>query len=198
MMTYYGGYRTRTFADIFPTADTFTTEISKIGTECGAGAIVPSGASLRQIYYLLYARYGNSHIAYSDENQFIYGVFSTIYMYGANWQKHLDIQQKLRGMTENDLLAGSRAIYNKAFNPNTSPSTDTLEELVTINEQNTTNYKRSKLDGYAALLALLQSDLTADFIAKFNKLFIKVVAPDYPLLYATYPTTNNEEEELSL
>ena len=39
-------------------------------------------ANATTLYYLLYARYGNSHIVNTDENQFTYKLFSTIFMYG--------------------------------------------------------------------------------------------------------------------
>ena len=134
---------------------------------------------------MLYARYGNSHIAYSDENQFRYAVLSKIFMYGPAWEKRIEIQRNVRSLSEDDILQGSKAIYNHAFNPNTEPSTDALNELPFINDQNTTKYRKSKLDGYANLMALIETDVTETFIATFKKLFITIVAPDYPLLYAT-------------
>lgn len=176
--TYYGSYRTRTFAEIFPSVTDFFTAYN--------GEQIPAKLSeetATTLYYLLYARYGNSHIAYDDENQFRYALLSTIFMYGPAWEKRLEIQDNLRGLTEAELLQGSKAIYNHAYNPSTQPSTGTLEEINYINDQNTTNYKKSKISAYADLLALLEMDVTESFIYQFKKLFITIVAPDYPLLY---------------
>jgi hypothetical protein len=78
-------------------------------------------------------------------------MFSVIFQYGPTWQKRLDIQAKIRGLTDSDILIGSKAIYNTALNPSTAPSTGSLEELTYINSQNTTNYKKSKLEAYAQL-----------------------------------------------
>lgn len=176
--SYYGGFRTRTFADIFPTVAEFIDEYNELPFEKNVDELLT-------IYYLLYARYGNSHIAYSDENQFIYSLFSVIFMYGPTWEKRLDIQTKLRGISDEELLVGGKAIYNHSYNPGSAPSTSTLEEILTINDQNTTNYKKSKMEAYSMLLDLLETDVTEDFINKFKKLFITVLAPDYPLLYVT-------------
>lgn len=189
--TYYGCYRTRTFANIFPDLNTFQKEFNSVQ--------IPKEVSddiIPTIYYLLYARYGNSHISYTDENQFKYGIFSTIFMYGPSWEKRLDIQKKLRGLTEAEILQGSKAIYNRAYNPSQAPTTSTLEELNYINDQNTTNYKKSKMAAYADLIALIQTDVTERFIAEFKKFFIVVVAPDYPLLYASYPEDYEIDEEI--
>lgn len=41
------------------------------------------------------------------------------------------------------------------------------------------------MEAYAQLAALLETDVTEDFLNKFKYLFIKVAAPDYPLLYET-------------
>ena len=37
------------------------------------------------------------------------------------------------------------------MNPGTEPSTGSLEELTSINAQNTTGYKKSKLDAYMSV-----------------------------------------------
>lgn len=173
----YGSYRQRKFTEIFPNVEVFMEEFAESPlsqtdfTEIGA------------LYYLLYANFGNSPISNSDENQFKYRLWSTIFMYGPTWQKRLDLQKKLRALSENEILAGGKAIYNHAYNPNNSPSTQTLEELDYINDQNTTNYKKSKMEGYSILLSLLETDVTKEFIDKFRPLFLKFVTPEYPLYY---------------
>ena len=104
-----------------------------------------------------------------------------------NWEKRLDIQDKLRAIPELDLLSASKIIYNHAYNPGTEPTTATLEELEAINEQNTTNYKRSKLDAYGTLIDLLETDVTSSFLDKFKRLFIVVVEPQKSLYYENDP-----------
>lgn len=183
--SYYGGYRTRTFADIFPSYEDFADAYTASALKIEFSAEGQPGLSLPQLFYMLYAHYGNSHIAYSDENQFIYYMWSIIYQYGPTVIKKREIQDRLRALSEEELRKGGKAIYNHSFNPSTEPSTSTLEELLTINDQNTTNYLKSHMDAYANLLALLEEDVVDDFIHKFRRLFIKVLAPDYPLLYTT-------------
>lgn len=179
--TYYGTYRTRTFAEIFPSYEEFEAEY-----EASKLAItLEEGLTLAQLYYMLYAHYGNSHISYSDENQFKYYLYTIIFQYGPTAAKERYIQDKLRGLTDEELTLGGKAIYNHSYNPSTAPSTSTLDELLTINDQNTTNYKKSHMEGYANLLALLKKDVLDEFIHKFSRLFIKVAAADTPLLYAT-------------
>lgn len=182
--SYYGGYRTRSFADIWDNEEDFVEEYGNFPTGSLTDTNLQQG-DIEGLYYLLYARYGNSHSAYSDENQFKFAIFSTIWQYGPTWKKRLEIQQNLRGLTEDDLLRGGKAIYNHSYNPNIAPSTSTMEELLTINDQNTTNYKKSKIEGYANLMALLETDVSEEFLGKFKKHFIKITAPDYPLYYTT-------------
>ena len=148
-----------------------------------------SDANANLLFYLLYARYGNSPIANRDVNQFQYKVFSIIFQYGPTWAKELEVQKKIRALSDDDIKLGSKAIYNQALNPQTEPSTASLEELTYINQQNTTNYKKSPLEGYAILMELLKQDVTEDFLRKFNVCFKKFVTPEKPLIYVT------EEEE---
>lgn len=176
----YGNYRTRTFANIYTSVEDFLSDYKEVR--------IPQKLTdelAATLYYLLYARYGNSNIASSDETQFKYKVFSTIFMYGPAWQKRLELQEKLMGLTDDELMRGSTAIHNTALNPSQAPSTQTLEELTYINQQNATKYKRSKLEAYASLYALIETDVTEEFIGKFKKLFLTVVAPEEPLWYVT-------------
>jgi hypothetical protein len=174
----YGNYRTRTFTNIFESFEDF----DEAYRDCGIPTTL-TNASLTTLYYLLYARYGNSSIASSDENQFIYKVMSTIFMYGPAWEKRLDIQKKLIELSDDEIVKGTTAIHNAAYNPSQQPSTQTLEELDYINQQNTTKYKKSKLEGYATLYSLIETDVTEEFIGKFKKLFITIVEPNLPLWY---------------
>lgn len=176
----YGTYRYKKFTDFFPSIDEFNELL-----EDNTWANVLSTSSNTALYYLLYAQYGNSTIANADENQFKYKLLSVIYSFGPSWEKKLNIQKTLRSLTEDELILGSKAIYNHSYNPSTTPSTSSLEELETINEQNTQNLKRSKLDAYGSLYSLITNDVTTEFIRKFRPLFLQVVAPERPLLYET-------------
>lgn len=139
------------------------------------------------LFYLLYARYGNNPISNFDITQWKYKLFSIIFQYGPAWEKRLAIQDRLKQLTEADpeFRKGSKAIYNQAMNPATEPSTATLEELTYINQQNTTNYNKSLMDAYAQLWGLLDTDVTEDFLKRFQKLFKQFVMPEKPLIYVT-------------
>ena len=105
--------------------------------------------------------------------------------YGPTWEKRLDIQKAIRDLTLDDIRLGSKAIYNQAMNPSTEPSTSTLEEITYINQQNTTNYKKSPLDGYSMLLELLDTDVTKEFVDKFKICFKTFVSPERPIIYVS-------------
>lgn len=176
----YGNYRTRKFTDIYPNVQSFLAEYRNIGIPIS----VPNEIA-QTIYYLLYANYGNSHIASSDETQFKYKMFSLIWQYAPNWYKKREIQDTLRSLSEQELLAGSTQIYNNAQNPETEPDTQTLEELKYINAQNVTKNKRSKLEAYSALYDILSRDVTKEFINQFKVLFLVIAQPELPLWYIT-------------
>lgn len=178
----YGNFRTRTFANIFEEEDVFSLTLK----ECGIPLKITE-ESLSTLFYLLYARYGNSHIASYDENQFIYKVASTIFMYGPTWEKRIEIQDSLRKLTEEELLKGGAAIYNSANAPGTSLADNVGPDgkVDYISGQNTTDYYKSKMEGYATLASLLETDVTKEFLDKFANLFLKIVEPYSPLWYVT-------------
>lgn len=173
-------YSTVKFTDIYPSSEEFINDYQTIGIP--AKITVENATTL---FFLLYGRYGNNPIANWDENQFKYKLFSIIFQFGPTWEKKLQIQDVLRNLTEAELLTGSKAIYNHAYNPSSAPTTATLEEIDYINDQNTTNLKRGKLEGYQLLIGLLEDDVTGYFIDKFKVLFKQFVAPEQHLEYIT-------------
>ena len=176
----YGSYRQVTFTDVWGDAQSFLSEYKSNGIQTTI-----SEQSATTLYYLLYSRYGNSTVASSDTNRFKYDVWGTIFSYGPTWEKRLEIQEKLRELTDDDLFTGAKQIYNHAFHNGAPPATSYLDELPAINEQNTSKHKKAKMDAYAMLISLLETDVTQQFLDKFKKLFLIVVQPEKSLWYAT-------------
>lgn len=177
----YGSFRNLKFNDIWEDP----TEFIDYYSNCGIPAELKSEDSVKTIFYLLTARYGNSTIASSNIEQFKLKVMSIIFQYGGTWEKELEIQRKVRELSDADIETGSVTIFNHSFNPSTEPSTDSLTELPTINEQNTNRVKRNKIDAYASVLDILKKDVSEQFLSKFKKLFLYVVQPEAPLWYET-------------
>jgi hypothetical protein len=180
----YGNYRTRSFNDIYNNEEKFLEDFT-IYSELGLNPNLINDSSIKTIFYLLCAKYGNSHISNSDENQFKLKLFSNIFQYAPYWEKKLDVQSRLRNLSEEELRDGAKQINNHSYNPSTAPSTDTLDELITTNEQTATKFKKSRLDAYGLLLELLERDVTEEFLNKFKKLFLVIVEPQLPLWYIT-------------
>ena len=184
------GYSTKLFTQIFDDYGTFKYHY----IHCGIPQTIDSDDSvstsnLQTLYYLLYAKYGNTPIANFDENQFIYKLFGVVFQYGPTWEKRLDIQNKLRKLTEDEILKGAKTIYNHAFNPETAPSTGDLTEITYVNEQNTQNFIKNKLSAYSELMSLLETDVTGEFLNKFNICFKKFARP------GTFIFEESDEEE---
>lgn len=186
--TLYGSYRTKKFGDVWSTFNDFVADYQTNGVPKTIS--IDEGESdegnLINLYYLLYARYGNDVIASSDLQRFKMSLFAIIWQYGPNWAKNLEIQHKLRELTDAEITQGSVQIYNQADNPSTDPSTDTSEFLQYVKTQNTSINKKGKLEGYALLDSLLKRDVTQEFLNRFKPLFKTVVEPEELLLYEDY------------
>ena len=180
MFELYGNFRTRKFDEIWDNVDEFVDDYKHNGIP----ALI-SDDNINTLYYLLYSKYGNSPIASSDEERFKYSLFRIVWEYGPAWEKKLAIQTKLRSLSEDQIIEGSKQIYNNASNPAIEPGTFTDEELTYINNQNVTKSKKGKLEGYAFLIDLLEDDVTEGFLSKFSKLFLTIVLPEFPLWYVS-------------
>ena len=180
----YGSYRNYKFTDIWDNASDFLDDYNDSGMRGTPEYITDD--NVRLLYNLLYANYGNSTIASCDPTQFQYKLYSIIFQYGPAWQARLKVQLKLKDLDLDspELTSGSEQIYNHAYHPgNGITSQDGL--LDNVNEQTHAMKKRGQLEGYDYLLSLLDTDVTGEFINKFKKLFITVVAPEMPLWYVT-------------
>lgn len=179
----YGTYRNETFTDIFPDLATWQTEVTACQLPLTTLIGAANSTQMTQIYYLLYAKYGNSVIAGADVNQWKYRLFAKIYQFGPTWWKRMELQKDIRALTLTDLQTGGKVIYNHANNPSTAPSTATLTEIEYIDDQNTSNYQKSKIEALTLQWGMLDDDVTGVFLEQFRKLFLTVVAPEIPLLY---------------
>lgn len=171
-------YETILFSEIYESSDDFLEDYANIGIPTTI-----STESATTLFFLLYARYANNPIANFDITQWKYKLFSIVFQYGPTWEKRLDLQNKLRNLTDDELVMAFKGIYNHAYNPSTAPSTSTLTELQYINDQNTNTSTRGKLDAYGKLWDLLEADVSEEFLKKFVNIFKKFVAPEKPLLY---------------
>ena len=176
-------YITKTFAQVYGSYDEFKSDYDDLISLVSGGIIPLTANNIRATYYLLYARYGNTPIVNYDETQFKMKLMSVIATYGPVWEKKKAIQVSLRGLSEAELLQGAKQIYNHAFNPSTEPSTQELEELTHINDQNVTNNKKSKMEAYSILWSNLHVDATDEYMNKFKNCFSRFVGDQYPIIY---------------
>ena len=176
-MSDYNCYSTKIFTEVWDEVDKFVTDLNNSPF---AGSIKNETAN--KLFYLLYQKYGNNPIANRDENQFKMKVFGIIFEYGSTWEKRLEIQTKLRGLTEEELVIAGKSIHNHANNPSTDPYTASEDTLSYIDDQNVNTSKRGKLEAYSTLWAMLE-DITEPFLRKFEKCFKLMVNPVRTILY---------------
>ena len=171
-------YSSPTFIEVFPDLNTFSTTFkstsyySLLDNEFSDGSIAIT-------YSLLVSKYGDNPIANFSQDMFKNKLFSIIYEYGPTWQSKLLIQKKLRNLSEAEILLGTTTIYNRASNPEQAPTTDTIDELTYINDQNTQKFKRNKSTAYAELYSILQDNISDIYINKFKVCFRQIVSPDF-------------------
>lgn len=191
--TYFGAFSNRSFLDVFPDADTFLAQFKQFSDGVTLYYTL-SDSEVKFLYLVIYGRYGSEYIASSNVSRFKTSIFNIVLLEGPIYIKRLDVQKRLMDLLDDDeILAGGKAIFNKALNPGNLPSTADLQEIEYINEQNTTNYIKSPTEGYSLLLSLLQSDYTERFLRNFRKLFLKILAPNYARLYDVEELNENIE-----
>lgn len=176
-------YITKTFSQIYESYDDFLADYNDLIGLVSGGVAPLTANNIKATFYLLYARYGNTPIVNYDETQWKMKIMAIIATCGPTWEKKKAIQVSLRALSDADLLQGAKQIYNHAYNPSTVPSTQELEELTHINDQNVTNNKKSKMEAYSILWANLHVDSTDEYMNKFKNCFSRFVGDQYPIIY---------------
>ena len=128
-------YDTKLMTEVWNDASSFLTDYQNVGIPTTI-----SNQNATTLYYLLYAKYGNTPIANYDENQWKYKVFSIIYQYGPTWEKRLDIQTTLRGLQIADLIddGSYRALTNQSGTEKSSKTgSDNNTRTLNTTEKNT-------------------------------------------------------------
>ena len=183
-----GEYCNPSFVEVFNSAESFLEGYHN----CGIPTTV-ADESITTLFYLLYAKFGQTPIKSNDKNLFAYRCYQIIFQYAPAWEKRLEIQNTLREISLADssvLYQGAKTIYNHAMHDGSAPSTQTLTELGYIDSQNTTNYKKAKVDALAELEAMLETDVTELLLNKFKPLFSQWLRPDTPVYYITESNEN--------
>lgn len=142
-----------------------------------------TNGTMTTLYYLLWARYASSHIRSDYPQQWKMKLMMTVFEYGPTWSKRLEIQEKVRNMSDDEIQKGTIMTYNSAMNPDGAPTTETWETLKGINSQNKNLYQRGKLDSYAYIDQILKTDVTREFVEKFKKFFDIMASPGMKLDY---------------
>ena len=172
------------FCDAFPDTQSFIDYYNNCGVEKTI-----SQTSLTNLYALLMTRYGENHYSGSQEI-FKLSVMTTIFQYGPAWEARLEIQKKIRDLTEEEIQSGDINVQNQAANPSTENTQNKpFDPLTYINNQNASTITRSKLAAYSLKYNQIVTDVTEEFLVKFKPLFRKIVA-NPPLYYIT-----EEEDE---
>lgn len=112
-------YDTKLMTEVWDNVNDFCYDYQHVG--------IPTTISVENaatLYYLLYARYGNTPIANYDINQWKYKMFSVIFQYGPTWEKRLSVQKTLRDMQLSDLLDNGsiRELYESDESSSTTGS----------------------------------------------------------------------------
>ena len=183
-ITYSDGYYTRIFSEVFESFEEFMTAWNESPLKTSDF----SEPELELIFYNLYARYGDSHIRYTNEFLFKQRLISTITAQGRIYLKRKEIQSKLMAMSDDDTREGFKNIINAANNPNRTPGTNTNDELPYIESQSVSKGFRGKLEGLQGLDALLDSSFGRKFYDAFKPLFIQILGKQKTVYFVTeYP-----------
>lgn len=181
--SYYGSYRNFKFTELFPSLDHFIEKYEENPLPLTDYFGAADSEQVSTLYYLLYATYGNSTISNADTNQFYFGLFSTIFNYGPNWWKKLEIQKEIRELTIEQIKTSSHLITNFAQNPGTTPEADTTKPLNYIDTQDVAISVRGDIQALTAHYDVLKDGETKRFLDHFRHLFLRIVEPEIPLWY---------------
>lgn len=185
---YQKGYNS-TFDEIFKDNTSFVKELTEnpAYSDMLTYYSVGDAAYLNVVYLLLSSRYDGWSIAANSVSRFKLNLVERICSYGPTHKKKLEIQKKVRELSDAELQWGAQEIRNTAVNPETQPGESengAPARIDFINGQNTSYHKRAPIDALMYQYNLLDKDLNGEFIEVFKPLFAKFIVK--PIKYANY------------
>lgn len=173
----------KTFSEIYNDADTFYKESNAYGFTQEIDE-----DSTKKVFYLLTARYGDCvTTGYTNEARWKMKLFSILWEYGPQWVRIMSVRTSLNALTEDEAKKGTTVLVNHARNPQNKP---TNEELEYVDDQNTTKYRKSRMEALELMDEAAKSNGTNEFLARFKVLFNPVLMPSDPLY--VYGMEDNE------
>ena len=142
-------YDTELFTEVWEDVQKFLYDYQNVGIPTTI-----STANATTLYYLLYARYGNTPIANYDQTQWKYKMFSIIFQYGPTWEKRLGIQTTLRGLQVSDLV--DNGSFHELFSHSASETSSK-----TGSDNNTRTLNTTETNTGTASVANTGTDTTA-------------------------------------
>ena len=172
-------FQNKTFSELWPDANSCVSDYTSPQTVFPKSDEVTDASIANTFYPIAYSKFAARQIANANMNLFKTKFFYTIYVYGPEFLKELEIKKKLRGLSEDDILAGSKQVANVSTSPGQA-LTEPDEQLQGVDQQTRMKWTKSKMEGYANLLSLIDSTFIERFASRFDKLFKKVTIGPKP------------------
>lgn len=143
---------------------------------------------IKDVYYHLMAHYYDWHFIYADDMGISLNVMHMIEEYYPNTLKRLSIVDSLRTLTLDEFKKSGLNINSQGANPKVETNMDELIDL--IDSQTASFQLKSDEQALRAQFASLYDGIMAEFIERFNFMFVKLYSGVTNYIY-----TNNVEEE---
>lgn len=167
------------FREVFPTADEWRAVIKEFGFVNYQDST--QDAFDTYCYSVLFNRFRNSSIRYSDLTNFYYQLAGIYQNKFEKYLREVDSVRKLYKLTDEEIELTNSAIANTARNPNTN--VDPTQPLPFVSDQTFSFVKDGKLNAYLRYLQTLPSLNMVQFIndkegdggLSFKDLFMSVI-----------------------
>lgn len=181
-------YPTQTLADIFPKF----ADVRSFYNETGLPDrfLDYEDFTFQTAYFMIMAEFASAHIKSSSIDLFKLRFCKLIFEHVPVWQREMYFQNKLLQMSDDELLAGSKAIHNHASHPGSVPSTASLEALSYIDAQTATNYVKNAPEAINEHIYAINYNPTDRLLDAFRGLFTDVLYASDTHYYVEEATAN--------
>lgn len=170
-----------TFSDIFTSKAVMESFANTLGVKSlGVDAVIQPISDME--YLALVGRYGSSHIRYHNRYQFMAQFFTLYIEAQERLLSKIKINKRLRNLTEEEALTGSKIITNNATNPDTSPATDAYEPLPYVNSQSAQKERLGEVKGLYGWKHSVGGQAYIEFVDTFKQLF-RIVLQEEETVY---------------
>lgn len=174
---------TSTPEDLWQTTDMFYNDFMASPFSGDVDNNLYNRADLDKVFWHLMSKYDESHYSYKSDDKCKLKTFHVIHQYLPTYLKRIELQERIRNMTDQDLFDSGKQVVKSANTPDVEEDMNSLSTPQYTDNIQVQNRQSAKLLAIQQQYGSILDNVWDEFIDKFAFLFKKFMFIPYDYIY---------------